>query len=203
MAITVDGKKIASSILQDLATRVKSIKKQGITPALAVVRVGNNKPSITYVRKKEESAHKIGVDFFKFEIADCEGKDELIARIKQIQAEHNLSGMILQLPVPEKLWPFTREIVNNINIEIDVDCLSHLALGRVMMNESPFVPPTPGAIMEILKYYQVMLEKTEKYLLSNRNISVKDYKGAKFRIRSYKKSIQEIKDRISLINRCK
>jgi len=56
---------------------------------------------------------------------------------------------------------------------------------------------------KILKYYQVMLEKTEKYLLSNRNISVKDYKGAKFRIRSYKKSIQEIKDRISLINKYK
>jgi methylenetetrahydrofolate dehydrogenase (NADP+)/methenyltetrahydrofolate cyclohydrolase len=73
--------------------------------------------------------------------------------------------MILQLPVPEKLWPYTHEIVNYININIDVDCLSHLALGRVMMNESQLTPPTPGAILEILKFYQVDLTGKEVCLI--------------------------------------
>ncbi len=165
MAIIVDGKKIATTILEDLKTRVETIRKKGVVPALAVVRVGDNKPSITYIKKKEESAQKIGVDFFKFEYTDDTDKETLITRIKEIQAEHRLSGMILQLPVPEHLWPFTREIVNNININIDVDCLSHLALGRLMMKESPLVPPTPGAIMEILKYHQVDLKGKELCLV--------------------------------------
>lgn len=165
MAQIVDGKKIADEILDNLKARVQQLKDKGTAPALAVVRVGNDKPSITYVKKKEESAQKIGVDFFKYEITDGTDKKGLIARIREIQKEHKLSGMILQLPVPEHLWPSTREIVNQIDINIDVDCLSHQALGRVMMNESPLIPPTPGAIMEILKYYKVDLQGKEVCLV--------------------------------------
>ena len=62
----VDGKKIAFTILKDLKTRVKTIKSQGKEVALAVVLIGDDKPSQTYVKKKEESAQNIGVDFFKF-----------------------------------------------------------------------------------------------------------------------------------------
>lgn len=165
MATIVDGKKIASVILEDLKNRVAIVKQRGIKPALAVVMVGEHKPSQTYVKKKEESARKIGVDFFKFKYADNTDKETLITRIREIQAEHDLSGLIVQLPVPEKLWPDRREIVNHINIDIDIDCLSHLALGRVMMNENLLVPPTPGAIMEILKYYHVDLAGKELCLV--------------------------------------
>jgi len=165
MAIIIDGRKIAAAILENLKPRVETIKKRGLRPALAVLRVGQDKPSITYVRKKEESAQEIGVDFFKFEYPETISKEQLISEIEKVQTEHQLSGLILQLPVPEKLWPYTREIVNHINIDIDVDCLSHLALGRVMMNESPLVSPTPGAIMEILRFYQVDLAGKEVCLI--------------------------------------
>ena len=165
MTQIVNGNKIADEILDNLQARVQKLKEKDVKPALAVVRVGNDKPSITYVKKKGEAAEKIGLTFFKFEIADDADKDTLITRIKEIQKEHKLSGLILQLPVPEKLWASTREIVNNIDIGIDVDCLSHQALGRVMMNESPLVPPTPGAIMEILKYYKVDLQEKEVCLV--------------------------------------
>ncbi len=165
MVKIVDGKQIAESILDDLKARVQNLKNKGVEPALAVVLVGDNKPSQTYVKKKGEAAEKIGLTFFKFEFPASISKDDLISEIKKIQAEKNLSGLILQLPVPEALWPFTREIVNNIDINIDVDCLSHLALGRVMMNESPLTPPTPGAIMEILKHHKVDLKGKEVCLV--------------------------------------
>ncbi len=165
MTQIVDGRKIADEILEDLKTRVEAVKKQGIEPALAVVIVGDDKPSHTYVKKKGEAAKEIGLAFFEFRYADDADKETLITRIKEIQKEHDLSGMILQLPVPEKLWPSTREIVNHINIDIDVDCLSYLALGRVMMNESPLTPPTPGAIMEILKHYKIDLKGKEVCLV--------------------------------------
>ena len=160
-----DGKKIASEILQDLEKRVKALKKQNKQPALAVVLVGDDKPSHTYVRQKQKAAEQIGVEFYKLEYPANIGKDELIAEIKKAQKERKLSGLIVQLPVPESLWPYTREIVDNIDIRLDVDCLSHCALGRVMMNVSPIVPPTPGAIMEILKYYQIALENKHVCLI--------------------------------------
>ncbi|OGF26641.1 hypothetical protein A2242_01645, partial [Candidatus Falkowbacteria bacterium RIFOXYA2_FULL_47_9] len=111
-----------------------------------------------YVRQKQKAAEQIGVEFLRCAYPTAIGKDALIAEIKKIQKRHKLSGLIIQLPVPEKLWPHTREIVNNIDINIDVDCLSHLALGKVLMNASPLVPPTPGAILEILRYYKINLK---------------------------------------------
>ncbi|PIS05089.1 MAG: bifunctional methylenetetrahydrofolate dehydrogenase/methenyltetrahydrofolate cyclohydrolase [Candidatus Buchananbacteria bacterium CG10_big_fil_rev_8_21_14_0_10_42_9] len=158
MVTIVDGKAIAQDILEDLKGRVQKLKAQNKQPALAVVLVGDDKPSHTYVTKKQESAKDIGIDFFRFEFPASVSKDELIAEVEKIQAEKNLSGMIIQLPVPEGLWNDTREIVNHINLDIDVDCLSYPALGKVLMGKSPFVPPTPGAIMHILKYHQVSLD---------------------------------------------
>lgn len=164
-ALIVDGKTIAENITQGLKPRVESLKKKGINPALAVVIVGNDQPSHTYVRKKSETAQKLGITFFKFAYPADIKKQDLIAEIERIQKENKLHGLIIQLPVPETLWPSTRELANHINIDIDVDCLSHLALGRILMNESPLDPPTPAAIMEILKYYKVDLQGKEICLI--------------------------------------
>ncbi|MBI4049560.1 MAG: bifunctional 5,10-methylenetetrahydrofolate dehydrogenase/5,10-methenyltetrahydrofolate cyclohydrolase [Candidatus Doudnabacteria bacterium] len=160
-AIIVDGKTIADQITQGLKPRVESLKKKGITPALAAVIVGNDQASHTYVRKKSETAQLLGITFFKFAYPASVTKQELIAEIEKIQSENKLHGLIIQLPVPEELWADTRELANHIKIDIDVDCLSHLALGRVMMNESPLIPPTPGAILDILKHHEVDLKGME------------------------------------------
>jgi len=173
----IDGRKIAQEITAGLKQRVKDLKTQHKEAALAVVIVGNDQPSHTYVRKKGEAASNIGITFFKFEYPASIAKDQLIKEIKKIQSEHHLTGLILQLPVPDKLWPSTREIVNYIDIAIDVDCLSYTSLGRVLMHESPLVPPTPGAIMEILKYYKVDLIGKEVCLVGRGDLIGKPLAG--------------------------
>jgi len=159
----VEGKKIQAQILAKLTKKNKAIK--GTKPALAVLIVGNDKPSHTYVKMKGRVAKQIGIDFLKFDYPSSIKKEDLITEIQKIQKKHKLSGMILQLPLPGKLRKHTREIANYINPNIDVDCLSHVALGRVMMGESPLTPPTPGAIMEILKYYKIDLRGKEVCLI--------------------------------------
>lgn len=161
MAIIVDGNKIAETILNNLKERVVELKKRNIQPALAVVIVGQDRPSHTYVKKKGESAQNIGVDFFKYDFPEDIDKETLISRIWEIQTEHDLSGLIVQLPLPANLSKFTREIVNQINPEIDVDCLTYGALGRVLMGASELAPPTPGAILEILKFHNIDLTGKE------------------------------------------
>jgi len=153
----VDGKKIAQTILDGLKNRISHLGKQNISTALAVVLVGDDKPSQTYVGKKEQAAKKIGMDFKRVNLPATISTQDLIGEIEKLQSDNSLSGLIVQLPLPETLLADTREIVNTINVDIDVDCLSYTSLGRVMMNTSLFVPPTPGAILEILKYHKVDL----------------------------------------------
>ena len=159
----VDGKKIQTKILNKLTKQIKNIK--GAKPKLAVLIVGNDKPSHTYVKMKGRMAQKIGINFFKFDYPASITKDALIKEVQKIQKKHKLSGMMIQLPLPKKLRKHTREISNHINTDIDIDCLSHVTLGRVLMNESPIAPPTPGAIMEILKHYKVNLHGKEVCLI--------------------------------------
>lgn len=158
MATIVNGKKIASTILQGLKPRVESIKEKGGKVALAVVIVDDDKPSQTYVKRKEESAQEIGVDFFKFEYPADITKESLIKEIKKIQTKNQLSGLIVQLPLPQSLRDDTREIVNQIEQNIDVDCLTYKSLGQVMMGTNKLAPPTPSAVLEILKYHKVDLQ---------------------------------------------
>jgi methylenetetrahydrofolate dehydrogenase (NADP+)/methenyltetrahydrofolate cyclohydrolase len=170
MAIIVDGRKIASAILTDLKPRVDTIKKESGKAALAVVMVGDDKPSQTYVKKKGESAQEIGVGFFKFPFPANIKKEDLIKEIKKIQSEHQLSGLIIQLPLPEALRPFTREIVNQINQEIDVDCLTDNSLGQILMGTNRLVPPTPGAMLEILKFHQIDLTGKRVIVIGRGNL---------------------------------
>ncbi len=158
MPIIVDGKKIASSILDRLKIEILSQKKQSKPLVLAVVLVGKDQSSVKYVQKKAQAAKEIGLDFLEFNFTSTITKDRLINEIKNIQGENKLSGLIVQLPLPANLEKHTREIVGHIRIDLDVDCLSPLALGLVLVGKSKLLPPTPAAILEILKYYNVDLK---------------------------------------------
>ncbi len=83
MSIIVDGQKIADQILSGLKIKVKKLKAQGIQPALAVVLVGDDRPSQTYVNKKQKAAKEIGINFFKLEYPALINKERLIEEIKE------------------------------------------------------------------------------------------------------------------------
>ncbi len=161
MAEIVEGKKIAASILTDLKERVFKLKQQGTQPALAVVIVGDDKPSHIYVKKKAEAAELVGVKFFKFSYpADITAAD-LLAEIKKIQTEQRLTGLIIQLPLPQSLEKDSAELINSVDPFLDVDCLTDVSLGRVLIGRNFLWPPTPAAILHILNYYQVDLTGKE------------------------------------------
>lgn len=147
----VDGKTIAEKLLKKLKGQIQNL---GLHPHLAVVLVGNDRPSETYVRKKQEAAKAIGVRFslYKFPAGIREGK--LISEIKKIQRQ-GLSGLIIQLPLPQKLDK--KKILNALDPAIDVDFLTWESLGKLVIGENILVPPSPAAILEILKYYRISL----------------------------------------------
>lgn len=150
----IDGHAIAEVILAKTKRKALQLKKKGITPHLGVVFVGSDNRSAVYIRKKGEAAKEIGVNFSLFQFPSDISEEKLIAEIQKIQ-KTKLTGIIVQLPLPEHLY--TPHILNAIDPRIDVDCLTHENLGKLIMNWGELFPPTPGACLEIIRSLKVEL----------------------------------------------
>ncbi len=148
MNYLIDGKRIAEAVLQNTTQRVLTLKSRGITPTLAVILVGNDLPSQTYVKRKKLAAEKAGIAFHLEHLPDTTDQRLIIRAIEELQANKKLSGLIVQLPLPEPLY--TAEVLNAIDPRVDVDCLTNTNLGKLIMDNAPWAPPTPAAVLEIL-----------------------------------------------------
>lgn len=149
MGILINGKKIAEEILESLRERVNILVKDGASPSLTVILVGDNKASATYVKKKGEAAEQIGIAFSLKQYPDDISTSKLIEEISTIQSDDQPSGMIVQLPLPEHID--TNAVLNSIAPSRDVDCLTYENIGKLMMKQTLFLPPTPAAILEIIR----------------------------------------------------
>ncbi len=154
-ATIIDGHAIAERIHSQTKQRVDTLKAQGITPKLAVVLIGDDQASKTYVKKKGEAAQSLGMDFSLARFPADIAKEDLIAEIHAIQTDSTLSGLIVQLPVPEDFYP---DVLNEIKPEYDVDCLTYTNLGKIVMQTNTIAPPTPGAVMDVLEDLDANLE---------------------------------------------
>ena len=151
----IDGKAIAERIHEKTRAKVAELNTRGQGISLAVVLVGADKPSQTYVRKKGESAKAVGIDFVLHEMPATATEHDIIECIETLQADPTLTGLIVQLPLPEALY--TTNVLNAINPQIDVDCLTDVNLGKLVMRTNTIVPPTPGAVLSIIHELHVDL----------------------------------------------
>jgi len=149
----IDGKKIASVIKDKIRNDIIKHKNK---PVLAVVLIGDDPASILYVNIKEKTCKKIGIGFKKFILPKNIKEDEVINLIEKINTDKNISGFIVQLPLPNHLN--TEKIINCLNPSKDID-----GLGK----NSKYVPPTALAIMEIFKYYNIALKNTNICLVGH------------------------------------
>src|SRR3989344_2166551 len=152
MTKLVDGKKIADEILQEL--RIK-IQESGLSLKLAVVLVGGNPASLSYIKMKQKRAEEIGiqVEIFRYRIEMTQA--ELIAEIKQINSEPSVSGILVQLPLPEHLN--RDEVLNAVDPQKDVDCLTETNKQRLNTSLAVPLPPAAAAVLKILEYYNIAL----------------------------------------------
>ncbi len=144
----IDGKAVAEKVNLKTIEIVKKLKRKNITPRLEVILVGEDKPSQTYTRKKGEAAIKLGMDFKLHVMPTKTSMKVLIAKIKKIQSNKKLSGLIVQLPLPEHLY--VPDVLNTIKPENDVDCLTDANIGKLVMRTNFLTPPTPAAAITIL-----------------------------------------------------
>lgn len=160
-AIILDGKAMAEKIERGLAKNILTLKKR---PGLAAVLVGDNMASALYVILKEQAAYRVGIDFHKYlcnsACYDNISEKELLGLIKFLNDDADISGIIVQLPLPDEFD--TQKIINAISPQKDVD-------GFHPKNKS-IVPPTVNAILELLKATKEKLENKKTLIIGNSDI---------------------------------
>lgn len=152
-ATLIDGKKVASDIKQTLTLEVQALKAKGITPGLAVVLVGDNPASKKYVASKEKMCAEIGINSYPHKLPADISQAELIKLIDELNADKNVHGILVQLPLPKGLNE--KEVMNRISPAKDVDGFGPDALGKLLLDEPGFVPCTPHGAIKMLEAYNI------------------------------------------------
>ena len=155
-AIILDGKKIAQEIQEELSLKVEELKGKGITPGLAVIRVGEDPSSLIYVRNKKRKAEEVRIHFEEHTLKENTSQDELIELIARLNSDSRIEGIVLQLPLPDHLDE--KRILEKISPNKDVDGFHPLNMGRLLKGDPSFIPATPRGIVELLDRYKIPLE---------------------------------------------
>lgn len=156
MAILINGKIIAQKITRQTAKKTAALKKEGALPKLAVILVGQNKLSAAFVRRKADLAKKIGINFKAYRYPAKTGTAGLIKKINTLQKDKRLSGLVVQLPLPNNFN--TKKILNSLDPQKDVDFLTETNLKKSALGQAKLWPPTAGAILTILKELKINLK---------------------------------------------
>ena len=160
MANILSGKDVAAALNANLAERSAALAAKGVTPTLAIVRVGENGSDLSYERGATKRAETVGVKIVNFVLpADCT-KEELVNVIKQVNADDSIHGCLMFRPLPAHLADDQNEICNLLDPRKDVDSMNHLSNAGVYEGRSDlgFAPCTAQACMEILDYYNIDLK---------------------------------------------
>lgn len=149
MAKIIDGKKISAEVRADIAKECAALKGKGITPGLAVVIVGEDPASKIYVRNKKKACEEVGFHSEVYELPEATTEAELLALVKRLNADDNIHGILVQLPLPKHLND--EIIIENIDPKKDVDAFHPSNVGKIMIGKYDFLPCTPAGVMVLLE----------------------------------------------------
>ncbi|MBI2203102.1 MAG: bifunctional 5,10-methylenetetrahydrofolate dehydrogenase/5,10-methenyltetrahydrofolate cyclohydrolase [Candidatus Rokubacteria bacterium] len=156
----LDGKAVAQKVLDEVRAGATDLRAAtGVTPTLAVVLVGDNPASKSYVNSKKRMAASLGMESPDFVYPDGLGQAELLALVERLNADPAIHGILVQLPLPRGLDEDA--VIARISPLKDVDGLTPVNLGRLLAGADGMIPCTPAGCMEILDYYGAKLEGAE------------------------------------------
>jgi methylenetetrahydrofolate dehydrogenase (NADP+)/methenyltetrahydrofolate cyclohydrolase len=147
-ASIIDGKAIAAQVRADVAVRVKALQAKGIQPGLAAVLVGDDPASHIYVGSKQKACEEVGMYSEKVQMPASSSQDEVLAEIARLNADPKISGMIVQLPVPDHISELALQMA--VAPEKDVDCLGPTNVGLLARGKGSLLPATPYGVVELL-----------------------------------------------------
>ncbi|MEH6973211.1 bifunctional methylenetetrahydrofolate dehydrogenase/methenyltetrahydrofolate cyclohydrolase FolD [Bacillus sp. JJ675] len=167
-ATIIDGKETAKEKRGQLAKEVEELKKQGVTPGLAVILIGDDPASLSYVRGKKKAAEAMGIRFQLDHFDSSFTEQQLLEVIDQYNNNDDFHGILVQLPLPEHISE--QAVIEKISPDKDVDGFHPLNVGKMLLGEDTFLPCTPAGIIELLKKTGVDLSEKEVVVVGRSNI---------------------------------
>ena len=168
--VLMAGAPVRAALFVELAQRIKSLGRRGITPGLATLIVGDNPASVSYVRGKVKSAQKLGISSVQENLPDGTPQEEVLELILRWNEDETIHGILVQLPLPPSYD--VSFIQRSVALSKDVDGFHVANMGALAMKgEEPlFVPCTPLGIMRMLSFYGIDPEGKEVVVLGRSNI---------------------------------
>lgn len=169
MAEIIDGKLVSAKVRENIKKEVGEFTKAyGYAPGLAVVVVGNNPASAVYVRNKHKACIDVGITSYQIAFPEDITEDVLLAKIDELNADKNVHGILVQLPLPKHISE--EKVINRISPVKDVDAFHPENVGRIMIGNYTFLPCTPAGIIELLSSYNVDIAGKSCVVIGRSNI---------------------------------
>ena len=165
----LDGKALSEKVKAEVKVEVEElIKSKSITPGLAVILVGNDAASATYVASKAKSCKNAGIYSVVHEMPESITQDELLETIKRMNENPSLDGILVQLPLPKHID--TTTVLEAIDPLKDVDGFHPYNVGRMVSNLDTFLPATPFGVMRMFEEYKIELSGKDVVVIGSSDI---------------------------------
>ena len=168
VARILDGKVVSAEVKARVKKAVEELKESGIRPCLATVLVGDDPASATYVRSKQNDAKEVGIATRDHRLASNFKQDELLELVKLLNNDHEVHGVLIQLPLPKQIDGF--EIMTALSPLKDVDGLTPYNSGMLQSGMGLLKPCTPSGIMELLDYYKIDIAGMDAIIVNRSNL---------------------------------
>ncbi len=168
MAKIIDGKAIAAAIRGEVAAEAAELKARGIHAGLAVILVGEDPASCTYVRNKQKACVEAGLYAEQINMPADTTQEELLAKVDELNRRTDIHGILCQLPLPRHLDD--KAVIAAISPDKDVDAFHAVNVGHIMIGDHRFLPCTPAGVMELIHRSGVTVEGKQCVVIGRSNI---------------------------------
>ncbi len=168
MAKILDGKAVSAHVREQVKAEVEALAKQGVPVGLAVIIVGDDPASRTYVNNKKKACAAAGIRSEEYALPAETTQEELLALVETLNKKPDVNGILCQLPLPAHLDE--KAVIAAIAPEKDVDAFHAVNVGHIMIGDYAFLPCTPAGIMEMLRYYDIDIAGKNCVVIGRSNI---------------------------------
>ena len=165
----IDGKELAHNLRGEIAAGVAALKSEkGVTPGLAVILVGDNPASVSYVTAKEKACTEAGMLSREIRLPAETTEEELVSLVKKLNGDPEIHGILVQLPVPKHIRD--KAVIDAIAPEKDVDGFTPINVGKMMIGDECFLPCTPHGIIKLIEFSGMDIRGKHAVVIGRSNI---------------------------------
>jgi methylenetetrahydrofolate dehydrogenase (NADP+)/methenyltetrahydrofolate cyclohydrolase len=167
----LSGKEFAARIKADAKAEAEKLREEtGVMPGLAVVIVGEDPASQVYVRNKHKACEELGLHNVSVEMPERTTREELLAKIDELNADPKIHGILVQLPLPKALQSAEAEVLERIDPNKDVDGFHPVNVGRLSNGAGSLVPCTPAGCIRMLELADIPMDGAKAVVIGRSNI---------------------------------